>query len=334
MKFLVIGLGSMGKRRVRNLQALGVEYVAGFDVRKDRRLETKTKYGISVFDDIETAIAEAHPDACAICTPPDLHMHYAFLVQARNMDCFIEASVVEKEEILRLDQLIRGGSTLALPSCTMLFYPGPKKIKELVDAKAIGEVISINYHTGQYLPDWHPWEDIADFYVSKRETGGAREIVPFELTWLCHIFGVPKALACWKGKLSALNVDIDDLYHCIMQFPNSGMVCNMTVEVISRPQATREMRILGTEGEIVFSGDANSVRYRNIQMQDWAHFEFKAGTVENLYINPEEPYIEEMRAWTQALVSRDTSSYPNSLREDYQILKVLSDLEALAEGAA
>ena len=334
MKFLVIGLGSMGKRRVRNLQALGVEYVAGFDVRKDRRLETKTKYGISVFDDIETAIAEAHPDACAICTPPDLHMHYAFLVQARNMDCFIEASVVEKEEILRLDQLIRGGSTLALPSCTMLFYPGPKKIKELVDAKAIGEVISINYHTGQYLPDWHPWEDIADFYVSKRETGGAREIVPFELTWLCHIFGVPKALACWKGKLSALNVDIDDLYHCIMQFPNSGMVCNMTVEVISRPQATREMRILGTEGEIVFSGDANSVRYRNIQMQDWAHFEFKAGTVENLYINPEEPYIEEMRAWTQALVSRDTSSYPTSLREDYQILKVLSDLEALAEGAA
>ncbi len=334
MKFLVIGLGSMGKRRVRNLQALGVEYVAGFDVRKDRRLETKTKYGISVFDDIETAIAEANPDACTICTPPDLHMHYAFLVQARNMDCFIEASVVQKEEILRLDQLIRGGSTLALPSCTMLFYPGPKKIKELVDAKAIGEVISINYHTGQYLPDWHPWEDIADFYVSKRETGGAREIVPFELTWLCHIFGVPKALACWKGKLSALNADIDDLYHCIMQFPKSGMVCNMTVEVISRPQATREMRILGTEGVIVFSGDANSVRYRNIQMQDWAHFEFKAGTVENLYINPEEPYIEEMYAWTQALVSRDASSYPNSLREDYQILKVLSDLEALAEGAA
>lgn len=334
MKFLVIGLGSMGKRRVRNLQALGVEYVAGFDVRKDRRLETKTKYGISVFDDIETAIAEANPDACTICTPPDLHMHYAFLVQARNMDCFIEASVVQKEEILRLDQLIRGGSTLALPSCTMMFYPGPKKIKELVDAKAIGEVISINYHTGQYLPDWHPWEDIADFYVSKRETGGAREIVPFELTWLCHIFGVPKALACWKGKLSALNADIDDLYHCIMQFPKSGMVCNMTVEVISRPQATREMRILGTEGVIVFSGDANSVRYRNIQMQDWAHFEFKAGTVENLYINPEEPYIEEMYAWTQALVSRDASSYPNSLREDYQILKVLSDLEALAEGAA
>ena len=334
MKFLVIGLGSMGKRRVRYLQALGVEYVAGFDVRKDRRLETKTKYGISVFDDIETAIAEANPDACAICTPPDLHMHYAFFAQARNMDCFIEASVVEKEEILRLDQLMRGGSTLALPSCTMLFYPGPKKIKELVDAKAIGEVISINYHTGQYLPDWHPWEDIADFYVSKRETGGAREIVPFELTWLCHIFGVPKALACWKGKLSALNVDIDDLYHCIMQFPNSGMVCNMTVEVISRPQATREMRILGTDGEIVFSADANSVRYRNIQMQDWTHFEFKAGTVENLYINPEEPYIEEMRAWTQALVSRDASLYPNSLREDYQILKVLSDLEALAEGAA
>ena len=41
MKYLVIGLGSMGKRRVRNLLALGIINVAGFDIRKDRRQETK-----------------------------------------------------------------------------------------------------------------------------------------------------------------------------------------------------------------------------------------------------------------------------------------------------
>ena len=46
MNFLIIGLGSMGKRRVRNLQALGYRNIIGFDMREDRRKEAKEKYGI------------------------------------------------------------------------------------------------------------------------------------------------------------------------------------------------------------------------------------------------------------------------------------------------
>ena len=48
MKFLIVGLGSMGKRRIRNLQALGHVELAGFDIRKDRRDESKEKYDIEV----------------------------------------------------------------------------------------------------------------------------------------------------------------------------------------------------------------------------------------------------------------------------------------------
>ena len=45
MIFLVIGLGSMGKRRVRCLQTLQIKDIIGFDLREDRRLEAKNKYG-------------------------------------------------------------------------------------------------------------------------------------------------------------------------------------------------------------------------------------------------------------------------------------------------
>jgi len=330
MKFLVIGLGSMGKRRIRNLQALGHQLVYGFDTRKDRIEEASAKYGVPVYHAIDVAIAELQPDVFIICTPPDLHMHYAFMAARLNINCFIEASVVHKDEIAKLDLMVKDRPLLMLPSCTMMFYPGPRKIKELVDSKAIGEVLNINYHTGQYLPDWHPWENIEDFYVSKRDTGGAREIVPFELTWLGHIFGIPEALACWKGKVSQISADIDDLYHCILRFPQTGPVCSMTIEVISRPQATREMRILGTEGEIVFSGDSNSVRFKNLKSNEWNIFEFTNGTIENAYINPEEPYIEEIRMCIDSIASRDPSKYPSSLEFDYKVLNILSDLEDLA----
>ena len=78
MKFLVIGLGSMGKRRVRNLKALGIENVAGFDPRLDRRQESAEKYRIPVFEDLETAMHTFGPRTFVISTPPDLHMHYAY----------------------------------------------------------------------------------------------------------------------------------------------------------------------------------------------------------------------------------------------------------------
>lgn len=47
MRVLVAGLGSMGKRRVRNLQALEIEEIIGYDVRADRRSETEDSYQIS-----------------------------------------------------------------------------------------------------------------------------------------------------------------------------------------------------------------------------------------------------------------------------------------------
>ena len=70
MKFLVVGLGSMGKRRVRNLQALGHKDIAGFDPRADRREEGASRYGIKTFDTYNKALAEFQPDALVISTGP------------------------------------------------------------------------------------------------------------------------------------------------------------------------------------------------------------------------------------------------------------------------
>ena len=47
MRFLQLGLGSMGKRRVRCLQALRAGEIVAFDVRPDRRKEAEHLYGIA-----------------------------------------------------------------------------------------------------------------------------------------------------------------------------------------------------------------------------------------------------------------------------------------------
>lgn len=331
MKFLVVGLGSMGKRRIRNLIALGYDAktIAGLDIRSERCVEAESLYAISSFESFTHAIREFGPQAIIISTDPSCHMDYAEPAFDLGLHCFIEASVTELERIKNLCNKLKNSSVVIVPSNTMRYYPGPSLIRQIIEKELIGKPLILNYHTGQYLPDWHPWENIEDFYVSRRETGGAREIVPFELAWINEIFGNPEPICGVKDKLAAFQADIDDIYCCLFRYPN-GMIANVTIDVISRPKATRSLMILGSEGKIIFDGDKNSVRYISTSMSDWAETFFDSGTVEEGYINPEEPYIAEVRDFIAAIEKVDRQIFPNSLEKDIEVLSLLNRLEMIS----
>ena len=331
MKFLIIGLGSMGKRRIRNLLANGISIcnIVGMDLREDRANEAEAKYKIKAFSSYIDSTKLYKPDVLIVSTPPKNHMEYAWQAAKNGIHCFIEASVVDAELIRKLHNFSLSLELIIVPSCTMRYFPGPKKVKQLINAGVIGEPLNINYHTGQYIKDWHPWEKVEDFYVSDRETSGCREIVPFELTWLNDIFGFPKPISCVKSKLDDIQMDVEDIYHCVLQYPN-GILLNMTIEVISRPKATRELLILGKKGKLVFSADEQVVRYINYSEHKWKKFKIAEGLQEGNCINPEEPYIEEIGDFLAAIKNKNKSLFPNNLLEDYNTLQLLYELENIA----
>lgn len=321
MKFLVIGLGSMGKRRVRNLLHLGYTKVAGFDPRAQRRDQARSKLGIEVVD--SWAKAEARQvDAWIISTPPDTHLDYGFKAVAKGVHFFTEANVTDSRAGQMIETL-RGVETIGAPSCTMRYFAGPSKIKEIVNEGVLGRLLAFTYHTGQYLPDWHPWEHYKDFYVSKRETGACREIVPFELSWLVPLFGPVRALTSIKAKVSDLDADIDDLYQLILSF-EEGTVGHLMVDVVARP-AVRTIRILGSEGTVEWDHSTRQVRLWTSQTQQWQVFDLDVGTVESGYIHSEEPYIAEMADFVSAV--QGTRPWQYGFEEDEAILRLLVQAE-------
>ena len=318
MKFLVVGLGSMGKRRIRNLQYLKAGEIIGFDLREDRRREVEEKYKIKTFGDFEKAMAE-NPDALVISTPPDLHMKYAIISAQRNKHFFTEASVVD-EGMEKLIRICNSKKIVAAPSCTMRFHPSIKLLKDLIDKKVIGKILTFTYHSGQYLPDWHPWEDYRKFYVSRRATGAAREIVPFELVWLTWVLGDIGAVSCFKGKLTKLEADIDDAYQLIMKF-KSGVLGHMLVDVISRVPY-RTCKFFSEDGIIVWEW-GEKTRVYTANNKSWKEYVEKKGTVVKGYSDKikEEPYIEEMRSFIDAIKGK--KKYPYTFKDDRRILNTL-----------
>ena len=75
MKFLQVGLGSMGKRRIRCLKKLGFDDILAFDLSAERRNEAKEKYGVAIIDSLKK-IDLSEIGAMIISTPPDKHDEY------------------------------------------------------------------------------------------------------------------------------------------------------------------------------------------------------------------------------------------------------------------
>lgn len=326
MKALIVGLGSMGKRRIRNLKHLGIDQIAGFDLRIDRLDEARLKYDIKVYSSFTDALEGFSPSIVIISASPESHTEYIEICLANAIHCFIEASVVDKDKIFQLSSIAESSNVVVAPSCTMMYFPGPARIKELLKTNEFGKAINFTYYSGQYLPDWHPWEDINDYYVSNRETGGCKEIIPFELTWLNDIFGYPNVLSSTKTKLSRLDANIDDIYQICLCYPNR-VFGSLIVEVIARPRARREFFINLEKGQIIFSSHDNCIKYIGVGEDQWTVEVLPDGTVENMYVNAEEPYISEMRDFVNACKLNNSRLFPNSLLRDWTLLNLLSTID-------
>ncbi|MBI5885824.1 MAG: Gfo/Idh/MocA family oxidoreductase [Deltaproteobacteria bacterium] len=325
MRFLVIGLGSMGKRRIRCLKALGQTGIYGFDPRKDRRGEAEQRYGVKTFADIHEAIKAARPDAFLICAPPDAHHIYMKEAVAAKTPFFVEASVVDTglDEIKR--QTVAAG-IVAAPSATLYFHPAIKTVSEIVASGRLGKVSNVILHSGQYLPDWHTYERVSDYYVSNPATGGGREIVPFELTWLTKVFGFPgRVCANFRKTISIEGAEaIDDTYNCLLDY--GGFLASVTVDVVSR-RAVRRLLVNGSEGQLLWDWDVNCVKVYDPAKAAWVEHGYEMKGAEagyNANIG-ENMYIDEVAAFIDAVSGK--TPFPNTLEDDHKVLKLLYAIE-------
>ena len=322
MRFFVAGLGSMGKRRVRNLQALGYSDITGYDIREDRNRESEQKYHIKTLARYEDIKFQEY-DALIVSVPPDVHNSYLRTALQYKKPVFVEASVILLG-LPAINSAAKQKKVLVAPSCTLKFHPAIKIIKEIVTKKTFGNVTNFVYHSGQYLPDWHPWEHVKNYYVSKKETGGGREIVPFELTWIMDILGAPQKITGFFGRTMDVGARIDDTYAITMNF--RGCFGVLLVDVVSR-YATRRLTINLEDAQIVWEWDEPYIRLYDARTKTWGKRQYQKGkAVEGYNSNIiEDMYIEEIQAFINAM--KRTGAFPNSLDDDIRVLKQLYKME-------
>jgi predicted dehydrogenase len=258
-----------------------------------------------------------------ISTPPDQHhTAIAWAIDA-GKPCFVEASVL-RAPLPALDERARAKGVLVAPSCTLRFHSAIRDITQIVQSGSYGKICNFSYHCGQYLPDWHPWEKVTDYYVSNPLTGGAREIVPFELTWMVDAFGWPQQVQGMKLRTADVGAPIDDTYAALLRF--DGFAGSLVVDVVAR-QAVRKLTLNLERASLSWDWDSGTVRIyeaeagRTVELhqpRSTAH----AGYHQNI---GEAMYIAEIGSFLAAAQGR--GSFPHSLEDDIGVLALLEEIE-------
>lgn len=263
MSMIVIGLGSMGKRRIRLLQQIDATLdIVGIDSKLDRRKETEEKYGIRTESTIEEAVLNLGkiPVGAMICTSPLSHASIIEECLKKGLNVFTEINLVQDKYSENM-KLARDNSLVLFLSSTFLYRDEIRYIqKEVSEAKS---TLSYTYHVGQYLADWHPWESYTDYFIGDARTSGCREIMAIDFPWIYKTFGEISSVTAVKGKKTNLKIMYPDSYFMLVEHKN-GVQGTIVVDVVSR-KAVRNFEVFGEDLYLTWDGSTDGLRKYNIE---------------------------------------------------------------------
>jgi predicted dehydrogenase len=297
LRFVVAGCGSIGKRHIKNLRALGAREVFACDLRPDRRAEVEALLDIETVESLDAAWARK-PDVIVIASPTALHISLALAAAERGAHLFVEKPLASAwDGVERLIGLARQKELVSLVACNMRFHPGLVTVKRLLAEKAVGRIISARVEVGQYLPDWHPWEDYRQSYSARTDLGGGVILDAIhEIDYIRWLVGEVTGVFCLAGKLSGLEIDTEDSAALLLRFEN-GAIGEVHLDYVQRVYS-RTCQIIGEEGTIHWDYMAGQVRWYSSRIKDWQCFNDPADWEANRM------YLDEMRHFFNCLARR------------------------------
>ena len=308
-RIIIIGFGSIGQRRYRNLRAMGFKNVYVYDI--DAR---KISKGIQQASALDKKILETF-DIVFICNPNDEHVKTALMCARAGCHLFIEKPLSHNlKGINTLIKICKAKKLITMVGCNMRFHPCLQFIKTYLDKGKLGNVYTINHEFGWYLPYYRPLQDYRKNYAAKRSAGGGiilDDIHEFDLLFWLNNFSEVKKSNFIYDKLSKLEIETEDACVADFQFKNK-VIGSVRCDYLQQYYA-RNCKIVGELGSVEWDFNENIVWFK-AKDKKRAAFKIKKYDANAMY-------KDEVKYFLECINKRKKT--PNDIGDSVVVLKHL-----------
>jgi predicted dehydrogenase len=279
----VAGAGSIGRRHLRNLRALGV----GPLVVLRSGAGSAARTGLREEHDLAGVLGQ-HPRAVLVCNPTSLHVPTALAAARAGAHLFLEKPVShDLEGVALLEAEVRARDLVVLVGFQYRFHPGLRRIREWIEGGELGAVVSARATWGEHLPSWHPGEDYRKSYSARHDLGGgALATLSHPFDYLRWLLGEVTAVSAEVTRRSDLEIDVEDTAVVLLRFA-SGALATVSLDYVQRPRR-HELEIVGTAGTARWIDTTGAAEL-------WAHAGGRASFTPARGFGRNTMFVDEMR---------------------------------------
>ena len=267
-RILIAGLGSIGLRHLNNLLQLGEKDIL---LLRTRNEPVKEAPELPVFTNLQEALLQK-PDAVIVSNPTSHHMNVALQAAKAGCHLFIEKPLSHTwENVETLSAIVKEKDLMGMVGFDMHFDPGLQKVRQLIKDGTIGHITAIQAQVGQYLPDWHPWEDYRKGVSAQVQTGGGVILdLIHEIDYVTWLMGEAKEVVSMNGHVSSLEIETEDTASILLRFKNNA-IGTINLDYIQRT-LSRSCRIVGEGGTITWDLMNQKVSWFLAEDKAWHDF--------------------------------------------------------------
>jgi predicted dehydrogenase len=313
MKALIAGLGSIGTRHALNLRSLDVA-VVGYDPDPARRDAFKARVpGAALAGALEDGVAQGCSVA-VVASPNRFHLEQCFSLVNAGVHFLVEKPLATAATgVQELVAQTERRKVVAMVGSNWKFHPALARMRGLLESGEIGRPLAVQAVGGQYLPDWHPWEDYRGMYSSRRELGGGALLDSHDVDYLTWMLGPMASVSCRTATTGTLEIDTEDLACMTLAF-RSGVLGTLQLDYLQRPYS-RRVHVTGETGTLIWDALENELSHYSPREQAWRRWKPPAPYDLNRM------YVEEMQHFLECV--RGSGAPLTPLRQGAHVMAVL-----------
>lgn len=329
--FLVVGLGSIGKRHVRNLRELfpGAEITVLRHGDGCRDLQSWTSAGADhCVGSLGEAIAR-QPFAAIVANPASCHLKTASVLAENGIHLFIEKPLSHTSDGISIFLSLCNEKKIHLMvGYNLRFTSALQTFRKMISEQVIGRVLSVKSEVGQYLPDWRPECDYRQCVSAAKETGGGVLLeLSHEIDYLLQLFGEVESVRGIVSRQGDLEIDVEDTAHIVLAFKprekQKRIVVSLSMDFL-RHDPTRCCTVTGTSGTLRWDGIADTVEKFDCNTRSWEQVSFAKE-------DRNDAYKQELAYFFQD-ISRKRKGLPlSSVLEAATVLEIIEAIRLSSE---